>query len=189
MRDYIDATSCAAVGKTCGTRKDGFQNLSLSNQKARLYGLDISGHKQLIKTSEIGSISLNGLLNYVNAKNTVTDSGLYNIMPLNARLSLTQKKEHWENTLEVQMVDANRSFGHSQRTAYRWLHLAESAAAIPGNSTRFDVGIDNALNRFYRLPLGGAYLGQGATMGAGVAHDTQVPGRGRSVYAGVSVRF
>ena len=190
VRDYIDATSCATVGKTCGTRKDGFQNLSLSNQKARLYGLDISGHKQLIKTSEIGSISLNGLLNYVNAKNTVTDSGLYNIMPLNARLSLTQKKEHWENTLEVQMVNAKTDLSDIRkelRTAgYTLLNLRSS---YTWKQARFDVGIDNVLNRFYRLPLGGAYLGQGATMGAGVAHDTQVPGSGRSVYAGVTLKF
>lgn len=190
VRDYIDASSCAAVGKTCGARKDGFQNLSLSNQKARLYGLDISGRKQLIKTSEIGSISLNGLLNYVNAKNTVTNSGLYNIMPLNARLSLTQKKDHWDNTLEVQMVDAKTDLSDIRkelRTAgYTLLNLRSS---YTWKQARFDVGIDNVLNRFYRLPLGGAYLGQGATMGAGVAHDTQVPGSGRSVHAGVTVKF
>ena len=57
---------------------------------------------------------------------------------------------------------------------------------------RVDIGLENALNKQYSLPLGGAYIGQGATMslnGAGAPYGLPVPGMGRSLYAGVSVKF
>ena len=37
----------------------------------------------------VGEFGLKGLLNYTNGKNTDTDDDLYNIMPLNAKLTLT----------------------------------------------------------------------------------------------------
>ena len=57
-------------------------------------------------------------------------------------------------------------------------------------------GIENLLDKLYYLPLGGAYLGQGRTMSINpVASDgmfgwgTAVPGMGRSLYAGINVKF
>ncbi|MEN9398457.1 MAG: hypothetical protein RLZ81_2987, partial [Pseudomonadota bacterium] len=51
-------------------------------------------------------------------------------------------------------------------------------------------GIDNLLDRFYRLPLGGAYVGQDRTMGINaVPWGVAVPGAGRSVYAGLNWQF
>jgi iron complex outermembrane receptor protein len=59
---------------------------------------------------------------------------------------------------------------------------------------RLDFGIENLLDRFYTLPLGGAYLGQGTTMTTGPVGSVPrwgqaVPGMGRSIYAGVTVKF
>ena len=51
VQDYIDAVSCAAVGKTCPARTDGFVNLSFANQTARLYGVDVSGYTRWLKTA------------------------------------------------------------------------------------------------------------------------------------------
>jgi len=53
------------------------------------------------------------------------------------------------------------------------------------------VGIENALDRFYNDPLGGAYVGQGATMPStnGVPYGIPVPGMGRSIYAGATLKF
>jgi iron complex outermembrane recepter protein len=56
------------------------------------------------------------------------------------------------------------------------------------------VGIENLFDRYYELPLGGAYLGQGTTMTIPPPPNqpqwgTPVPGAGRSVYAGVNLRF
>ena len=53
-----------------------------------------------------------------------------------------------------------------------------------------DFGIENLFNRFHRLPLGGAYVGQGMTMSLnGIPAGVAVPGMGRSAYLGVNLRF
>ena len=55
---------------------------------------------------------------------------------------------------------------------------------------RVDLGVENLLNRFYSLPLGGAYLGQGAAMTSqGIPWGVVVPGPGRSVNVAVSLSF
>ena len=56
-------------------------------------------------------------------------------------------------------------------------------------NVRLDIGVENLLDKFYQHPLGGAYVGQGATMGTAVPWGTPVPGMGRSLYAGVTVKF
>ena len=60
---------------------------------------------------------------------------------------------------------------------------------------RFDVGLDNVLDKQYYAPLGGAYLGDRFGMNPTGAVGTTVPwgrnvaGMGRSVYVGLSVKF
>jgi iron complex outermembrane receptor protein len=56
--------------------------------------------------------------------------------------------------------------------------------------TRLDFGVENLFDRNYDLPLGGAYTGQGATMGINaIPWGIAVPGMGRSFYAGVNYKF
>ena len=70
---------------------------------------------------------------------------------------------------------------------YSLLHLRSSYQL---KNVRFDFGIENALDELYNHPLGGAYMGQGKTMsGTGVPWGELVPGMGRSIYAGVNVKF
>jgi iron complex outermembrane receptor protein len=55
---------------------------------------------------------------------------------------------------------------------------------------RLDAGVENVLDKFYALPLGGAYVGQGMTMsGNGVPWGIPVPGMGRSFYTALTVKF
>lgn len=194
VNDYIDAVACAEVGKTCPTnRLDGFVNLSLDNQSARLYGLDLKGKKLLTEGGHLGRFTATGLVSYVRGKNTKTNDDLYNIMPLNAKLGLEHKLGAWKNLLEVQMVAAKDNVqavrnevetgGYSLMnfyTSYDWKHA------------RFDLGFENIFDRKYADPLGGAYLGQGATMMSGAMappHGTQVPGIGRSVNVGLTLFY
>jgi iron complex outermembrane receptor protein len=52
------------------------------------------------------------------------------------------------------------------------------------------VGVENLLDREYALPLGGTYVGQGATMSLnGIPWGIAVPGAGRTLYASVEWRF
>lgn len=190
VQDYIDAVSCASIGIVCAARPDGFLNLSLANQSARLYGADVSGNMSLLKGSDYGSVSAKGILSYVNGKNLTTGGNLYNIMPLNVKLAVEQRMGDWTNTIEAKLVSAKSNVEAARKelttAGYGLLNLYSS---YEWKRMRFDIGVENLLNKYYANPLGGAYVGQGATMGTGVLYGTAVPGMGRSINAGVTVKF
>lgn len=185
IENYIDAVACSAVGKTCSARTDGFANLSFANQSARLYGIDVSGYMPLAKSGAFGSLTANGLLSYVNGKNNTTGNNLYNIMPLNAKLAVMQRVGRWTNTIEGQIVDAKTRASPIRKEletgGYGLLNLRSS---YEWKQARLDIGVENALNKFYASPLGGAYLGQNP-----MTYGTQVPGLGRSLYTALNIKF
>lgn len=190
VQNYIDAVSCAAAGITCPARTDGFLNLTLANQTARLYGADVSGQMLLSKGGDYGSFSASGVLSYVNGKNLTSGDNLYNIMPLNAKLAVEQHLGNWTNTLQAKLVASKNSVQATRKElrsgGYGLLNLYSS---YQWKQARFDVGIENLLNRNYVDPLGGAYVGQGATMSTGIPYGTGVPGMGRSINLGMTVKF
>lgn len=189
VKDFIDAVSCSSVGKTCMARTDGFTNLSLDNESARLYGIDINAKKQF-QSGPWGKWAGTAVVSYVRGKNTKKNDDLYNIMPLNARFSLKQSLGGWHNQLEVVMVSAkskvqalrneNKTAGYSLLnlyTSYDWQHA------------RLDLGIENIFDKHYYDPLGGVYLGQGATMGTMISNGVRVPGMGRSINIGLTLFY
>ncbi|MDD2934260.1 MAG: TonB-dependent receptor plug domain-containing protein [Methylotenera sp.] len=190
--DYIDAVACAEVGKVCASRltSDHFVNLSLDNQSARLYGVDVSGQMLLAQNTGVGSFEAKGVLSYVRGKNRDTGDDLYNIMPLNTKLALEHHFGGWSNTLQVKMVgskDNVQAIREELKTA--GYTLFNFYTSYDWKNARLDLGVENIMDKFYYDPLGGAYLGQGATMGTGVLHGTQVPGMGRSVNVGLTLKY
>mgnify|MGYP005810582321 CR=1 FL=1 len=188
VRDYIDARRLENPGMPSGD--DEFVTLQYANQKARLYGLDLSGRMPLA-ASTLGRFGLEGLVNYTDGKNRATGDDLYNIMPLNARLSLTHKSTHWDNALELELVkrknDVSDVRNEIQTPGYGLVNLR---LAYTWQSLRADFGIENLFDKFYDLPTGGAYTGQGMTMSRnGIPWGIAVPGMGRSVYAGMTLTF
>jgi iron complex outermembrane receptor protein len=207
VQDYINARRCGpadtlVMGKMAActqanlTVTDQFVFLKFANQDAQLYGIDISGSLPLAADSGFGAFTLNGLLNYVRGETASgTDDNLYNIMPLNATLALTQTLGGWTNIAEVQMVaaktDVSAIRNEIETSGYGLLNLRSSYA---WKTVRLDLGIENVFDRLYDAPLGGAYVGQGVTMPPGPgtgrpAWGTAVPGMGRSIYAGLNVQF
>ena len=187
VRDFIDAR--CLPGTTC--TPDKFNVLQYVNQSARLYGADLSGKALVARTQGYGDFTLSGVVNYVRGENRDTGDDLYNIMPLNARLTLTQSIGRWRNALESEWVarkDKVSDVRNEAETAgYNLIHLR---SACQWQQVRLDVGIENLLDKGYALPLGGAYLGQGRTMSInGVPWGTAVAGPGRSFYAAVSYSF
>ncbi|MDR9437466.1 MAG: TonB-dependent receptor, partial [Thiohalophilus sp.] len=170
VKDYIDAERLA---KSDGVTED-FVYLQFVNQEATLYGLDISGHFPLAQNTAYGNFTATGMLNYVRGENEDTGDNLYNMMPLNAKLAVVQQKGAWQNTVEVELVDAKEDVSATrnemQTESYGLLHLRSS---YTWKQVRFDVGIENVFDEFYNHPLGGAYLGEGKTMsGTDVAWGT-----------------
>ncbi|MBS1158842.1 MAG: TonB-dependent receptor [Proteobacteria bacterium] len=195
--NYIDAKRCftAAASGTCGTANQTatgkFVYLTLANNDARLYGLDLSGFATLGKIEGVGSFIARGLLGYVKGENRSTGDNLYNIMPLNAKLALEHRLGNWTNTAESVLVggkhDTSQVRNEVPTSGYGLLHLRSS---YEWKNVRLDLGLENVFDKQYALPLGGAYIGQGTTMSlGGPAYGITVPGMGRSLYAGINIKF
>ncbi|MDP1530180.1 TonB-dependent receptor plug domain-containing protein [Rhodoferax sp.] len=190
--DYIDAVQWNATANAAATTlvTNAFSVLKYMNQSARLYGVNLSGHLPLAKTSW-GEFGFKGLLNYTHGKNRDTGDGLYNIMPRNARLTVTQKTGAWDNSLELVAVKAKTDVStlrnEIKTPGYSLVNLRGSYS---WQTVRLDFGVENLFDKFYFLPTGGAYTGQGTTMSStGTPYGTAVPGMGRSVYVGVNLKF
>ena len=187
VNDYIDAVSLP--GKTIVP--DKFNVLQYTNQSARLYGMDVSGKMPLV-SNDLGNWGLNGVINYTNGKNRDTGDELYNIMPLNGKLALTQDIGGWSNSLEMESVQAKNSGSdvrnEIQTAGYTLFNLR---ASHTWKQVRVDFGVENLADKFYYLPTGGAYTAQGRTMSMtmGPEWGIGVPGMGRSFYTGVNVAF
>jgi iron complex outermembrane receptor protein len=201
VQDYINARRCSASDTSFGSAKvcaagnltgaNKFVYLKYINQDARLYGVDVSGYVPLARNTGYGSFTATGVLNYVRGKTASgTSDDLYNMMPLNAKLAVVQRLGGWISTAEVHLVDAKTDVSQERNelksAGYGLLNLR---ASYEWKQVRLDAGIDNVFDRFYSYPLGGAYVGQGATMNASAPYGIAVPGMGRSIYAGVTVKF
>jgi iron complex outermembrane receptor protein len=197
VRDYIDAVQWDAV--TNAPRAvpvtNAFTVLKYTNQSARLFGIDLSGHALLASATGYGDFTFKGGVSYTRGENRDTGGNLYNIMPLNAKLAVTQKLGAWRNTVEGEFVAAKNDVSAVRNeiatAGYGLIHL-RSRYELKGYS--IDFGIENLFDRSYALPLGGAYTGQGTTMTNPALPNypqwgTAVPGPGRSVYAGLNVKF
>jgi iron complex outermembrane receptor protein len=138
-----------------------------------------------------GDWGLKGLVNYTDGKNRDTGDNLYNIMPLNAKVTLTQDLSGWHNGIEVVMVSRKDKVSEVRNEietpGYALVNLRGSHT---WKNVRLDFGVENLFDKNYDLPTGGTYTGQGWTMGINkIPWGIAVPGMGRSVYAGVNVSF
>ena len=196
VSDFIDAQQWNATTNAPATTlvKDKFSVLKYVNQSARLYGIDLSGHLPLASNAA-GDFGLRGMLSYTHGENRDTGDGLYQIMPLNAKLALTHKMGGWDNSLELVGVKAKTRVSEMRNEVktpgYGLLNLR---ASYSWSQVRLDFGVENLLDKFYFLPTGGAYTGQGTTMTNPALPNypqwgTAVPGMGRSLYVGVNVKF
>jgi iron complex outermembrane receptor protein len=202
VHDYIDATrSYPGSSAANQTATNKFVQLQYVNQAARLYGLNLAGRMPL-GANDWGKWSVKGLVNYTNGKNLDTGDSLYNVMPLNARTSLVQKLEGWENAAEWVLVgtknDVSLTRNEVQTAGYSLFNLRSSYTQ---KQLRVDFGVENVFNKMYYQPLGGAYVAQGYTMGMNRELNgnsssnpvsmwgTNVPGMGRSFYVGMNYKF
>lgn len=199
VTDYIDAQRCAGSGMMmdalCGgpandTARDQFVHLQYVNETAVLYGVDLSGYLPLAETT-LGAFGLRGLVNYTQGENRDTDDGLYNIMPLNAKLALTHLQGPWDNALELVMVDAKDDLSdvrnEIETAGYALVNLR---GGHEQQRLRVDFGVENLFDTLYDLPNGGAYVGQGTTMSTnGIPWGIAVPGLGRTFYAAATLKF
>jgi iron complex outermembrane recepter protein len=185
VNNYIDA-----VAMNTAWRPGQYNVLQYQNQQADLKGVDLTLSSNLANNAN-GQWRLAGNLSYINAKNTDTGTGLYNIVPMQGRLSLSQQLAGWDNSLEWVFAgkkdEVSLVRSELPTRAYSIVNLRLSHS---WQSVRVDLGVENLLDEFYFLPAGGTYVAQGTTMTMnGIPFGVGVPGMGRSVYAGLNYSF
>jgi iron complex outermembrane recepter protein len=197
VRDYVDAVQWDAATNAPRTVPvaGNFTVLRYVNQSAHLYGVDFAADGQLTGITRFGRFSTRLVASYTRGRNDDTGDNLYNIMPLNADLALTQHMASWSNTVEGEFVaakdDVSRVRNEMQTAGYGLVHLR---SRYERDTWSAELGVENLFDRFYDLPLGGAYVGQGTTMTIPPPTNqpqwgTPLPGQGRSIYAGVTMKF
>jgi iron complex outermembrane receptor protein len=185
VSDYIDA---AAVDATWRARQ--YNVLRYQNQQAELKGIDLTLASNLVNNAS-GQWQLAGNLSYIDAENTDTGAGLYNIIPMQGRLALTHQLAGWDNSLEWVFAGEKDELSSIRNEvpvdSYSIVNLRLSHS---WQAVRLDLGVENLLDEFYFLPAGGAYVAQGMTMSInGIPFGVGVPGMGRSFYAGANYSF
>ena len=186
--DYIDAVACSVVGKSCMSRSDGFSTLSLDNQSARIYGFDLSGYQSLASIKGYGDIVIKGSFSYSRGENTDANDNLYRMMPTNMKLALEQKYNQWTNRLEGSLVNNKSNLSQIRNeTRSPGYGLINIFSIYNYKEAQLSFGISNLFDKYYIDPLGGNYVGQGATMMSGVSNTIGVPGMGRSFNIGLTI--
>jgi iron complex outermembrane receptor protein len=213
VQDYIDVARCPVsengLGNGCSLARFNstikslsaapYVTLQFGNYEARLYGVDSAARLPLGGITQAGEFSLSGVLTYVHGTNTAAAAAgspgqgyLYQLMPLNGKVTLEHRLGNWSSAIDLQAVDRKKdvqavrlelpTLGYvlsNLRTSY------QRRIASPLN-LRFDAGIDNLTARNYALPLGGRYYGP--TMSA-IKAGIAVPGIGRSFHGGLTFQF
>lgn len=198
VSDFIDVRRCPTG--VCGatpdvinslTAKEGFVYLQFINQDAQMFGVNFAGHVLLAENTGFGTFTARGTAAYVEGENTATKDNLYHMMPINGTIALEQKIGRWTNTIETELVGEKTQVSQVRNEvetgAFALWNLRSSYA---WNNLRVDFGVENLFDTFYSLPLGGLYLGQGATMAAGaIPWGIALPGVGRSFYVAANMKF
>lgn len=193
VQDYIDVRQCATSGSGMSMRVDcsvpsavssSFVYLKFINQDAQLYGVNLAGKLALWDDPVYGRGVFRGAFNYVRGQRT-DGVDLYHIMPVNAKLALDHALGNWSNSVELQLV-GSKDFVSQVRNelttpSYALLNLR---TGYQWQAARIDVGIDNVLNKYYVLPLGGVDIADHKGV-----YGFSVPAPGRSYNGRLTVTF
>jgi iron complex outermembrane receptor protein len=185
IRDYINVDQLAT--QTYGDST--FAQLRFANHNARIYGVDLSGNVSVWDSARFGRGEISGVAGWLRGKSLDMGNGLYQMMPLNARIGLSETLKGWTAGVDVQVVDRKSSVDplrfEQQTPGYALLNLR---LGYRWRLLRIDVGGDNLLNKYYSLPLGGVNFDD--YMASGWASQIRpLTGPGRSLYTGLTVRF
>ena len=185
IRDYIDVNELAT--QTYG--ESTFSQLQFANHSARIYGTDLAGDVAIWKSARFGRGEISGVAGWLHGRRLDTGTGLYQMMPLNTRIGLTEKLRRWSAGPEVQLVDHKSKVDplrFEQKTPGYALLNFNASYQLP--HLRINAGGNNLLNRYYYLPLGGVNFDDFQASGW-TSQIRPLTGPGRSVYVGLTVPF
>jgi iron complex outermembrane receptor protein len=164
----------------------GLPLLRFANHDARIYGGDLSGFATLWSSNDAGTGKLSASGAWLHGTRTDSNTPLYQMMPLNLRLTFDEEIKGLSAGFGSEMVDhkshldPNRMELRTPGYAIFNLHAAYKSKYVQGGFR-----VDNLFNHFYELPLGGNNIDIYSATG----NMTPVTGRGRSVSFSVTARF
>lgn len=186
INDFIDVENTSAI------RADGYRNLLFKNHDATITGLDIALRKSIYSDMSFGKYDFFAKFNYQRGKNIDNKTDLFNLMPPNLNFGINHAINNWRNSFSINVVAKKDNIDEvRQERETSSYAVANFYSSYKLDSVEIAASIENIFDRNYRNPLGGEYLGQGATMSTGVSRATgiQVPGLGRSLNISVSYLF
>jgi len=185
IRDYIDVNELASQMYGMST----FSQLMFANHNARIWGADLDATSALWKSARYGRGELTAVGGWLHGRRLDTGTGLYQMMPLNARIGLKEKLRGFTGGPEIQMVDRKHDTDplrfEQQTPGYT---LVNFNAGYEWRHVRLEAGATNLLNRWYYLPLGGVNFDDFQASGW-MGQILPLTGPGRSFYVGMSVPF
>ncbi|WP_252736142.1 TonB-dependent receptor [Aestuariibacter sp. A3R04] len=184
--DFIDATVTGTFNRT-GTPEGERNTLTFTNLDARLYGVNLEGSHILLEQNG-HQLAVSDLFSWQNGERTESDEDLYQIVPVQNRLQLNYTYQQLSASLEWQWVGNKHDVDGRRREnptdAYSLLNVDMH---YQWNDVSFRFTIQNLMNEYYALPLGGVSIAA-----FNVEPDrgfSQLAGAGRSVDVGMSVAF
>lgn len=175
-QNYINVVSLGALGA-------GASLLQFANHDAESFGVDVGGHARLWADRRFGRGTLDTTLSWVRGTDLTTGTSLYHQMPLNGVTTLSERLGAFAGRISLSwaaaktLVDALRD-----EPATPGYALLGFGASWRWRGTTLDVGVDNALDHTYALPLGGRMLDAGEGRRALLAS-------GRSVNVSLATTF
>jgi iron complex outermembrane receptor protein len=182
---YVDVDSFLTTMSGMST----FAQLRFANHDARIAGFDLSGSGAVWNSPRFGRGQVTGVAGWIHGERLDTSTGLYQMMPMNARLAFEEELKGLTVGLETQAVDRKTNVDplrfeqptpgyvlFNLRSAYQRRHLRFSAAA------------ENLLNKSYELPLGGVNFDD-FMAGMGMGQIKPLTGSGRSAFLAMTVEF
>ncbi len=185
IQDYVDVNTLATITEGMST----FAQLRFANHNARIYGGDLSGNGAIWNSSKLGKGRLGGVAGWLHGERLDSQTGLYQMMPLNLRANLDEELKGWTAGVEVEAVDRKANVDphrFEQKTpGYTLFNLHTS---YQGGHLQMSAGVDNMLNKDYGLPLGGVNIDD-FLASMSMNQIKPVTGRGRSAYVSMTIQF
>ncbi|MCH1923500.1 TonB-dependent receptor [Shewanella sp. C32] len=186
VHDYIDAQVIGQFNSS-GLPTGQRNLLQFSNVDATLYGINMVASAQLL-TGQLGTLSLTAQLAATRGERDDDNQPLYQIKPLQTDVGLVHQLGDWQSRLVWQFVGSKTRVDDNRREnptgSYHLLNLQSQWTV---GSVTLSAGIDNLLDSYYQLPLGGVSVADyRADNSVGFQ---QLAGQGRSVNLGLTYQF
>jgi iron complex outermembrane recepter protein len=194
IQNYVDVDTLATTTSipmptTPYNGMSTFAQLRFANHNARIFGGDLSGNGSLWSNARFGQGKISGVGGWLHGERLDTQTGLYQMMPLNLRVTFDEELKGFAAGAGIQAVDHKSNVDpHRFEQVTPGYALFNLHANYQRNHLQANAAVDNLLNKNYELPLGGVNFDDYAASGW-MSKIKPLTGRGRSFYVGLSARF